>query len=536
VAGGRLDLGADLIEQAGGFLLVATEGAVRSRLLLQQLPEATIRRRPRLRLLQLMQQVLEDNGSGAMLEFERLEQHIRESETGADDPARFDLEIARCTMLMTAAEHTLRFSPWSVLDRARRLARSHASEDFRALGCTVPIEVFFLHRYGPAERCERRIREVEEVFANGAYTYNSPWIWAYHARSALARGDLTQAELRIRQSLQQDANFLKFRQGSLHRLVNSLLGHIAYLRGDIEIALEHFSSLVPVTPAWLLEVIYSGQVEIALCEFALGNVERAMALLEGARHLAFEENLPHLEVQAGASQVELLARLGDSKGAQALATQVKLAELWAIAQEPFALPWISVQALARASYFLHLSRGDADAAQATAASLLALARRSGHRLSELCANLMAARVLELKGRAANAQQELLRTLAIGAQTGATQIFMDFGAELITQIRKWLANTPNAEHAASAAWAQALLRNWEHRFRQRAQGLPANMLTPREIDVLGELAMDHTTKLIAKNLQLSPETVKHHLKAIFSKLDVRTRENAIHEARKRALIP
>lgn len=536
VAGGRLDMGADLIEEAGGFLLVANEGAVRSRLLLQQLPEATIRKRPRLRLLQLVQQVLEADPASAALEFERLEQQIREADTGPDDPARFDLEVSRCMMQMNPAEHHLRFSPWSVLEQARQLARTHAGLDQRPLGCTVPIEIFFLHRYGPVERCERRIREVEEVFASGAYTYNSPWIWTYHARSALARGDLEQAERDIRQSLQQDANFLNFRQGSLSRLVSSLLGHIARLRGETEAALEHFSAMAPWEPTRLLEVLHAGHVETALCEFALGHADRAMELLESARHLAFEENLPHLEVLAGAAQVELLARLGDVAGAQALAERVKLDELWALAQEPFALPWISVEALARASFFVQMGLGEAAAADGVAAALLAAARRSGHRLSELCAQLMAARAREAMGDAAGAQRALLQALALAARSGAIQPCLDFGAELVAQVRVWLSATPAGGHVPEVQWAQALVRTWEQRFRTRALGAAASPLTPREVDVLCELAKDHTTKLIAKNLLLSPETVKHHLKAIFSKLGVRTREDAILEARRRALMP
>jgi len=60
--------------------------------------------------------------------------------------------------------------------------------------------------------------------------------------------------------------------------------------------------------------------------------------------------------------------------------------------------------------------------------------------------------------------------------------------------------------------------------------------PREVDVRCELAGDHDTKLIAKNLMLSPETVKHHLKAIFAKLGVKSREDAFYEARRRALLP
>ena len=46
VAGGRLDLGASIIEAAGAIRLLANEGALRSGLLLQQLPEATLRDRP----------------------------------------------------------------------------------------------------------------------------------------------------------------------------------------------------------------------------------------------------------------------------------------------------------------------------------------------------------------------------------------------------------------------------------------------------------------------------------------------------------
>lgn len=65
---------------------------------------------------------------------------------------------------------------------------------------------------------------------------------------------------------------------------------------------------------------------------------------------------------------------------------------------------------------------------------------------------------------------------------------------------------------------------------------AGALTPRQLDVLCELAKDQTNKRIAKALMLSPETVKHHLKAIFSKLGTSKREDAVVEAHRRAVIP
>ena len=187
VAGGRLDVGADLIEEAGAFRLVATEGAVRLRLILEQLPDAVIRRRPRLRLVQMMQLALEGGTAGLVPEFERLEQQIRGADTGLEDATRFDLEIVRCTLQISASDSHLRFSPWAVLDQGLRLARAHSADDERPLACTVPIEIFFLHRYGPIDRCERRVREIEAISAHGAYGGNSPWISLYHARTAMAQ-------------------------------------------------------------------------------------------------------------------------------------------------------------------------------------------------------------------------------------------------------------------------------------------------------------------------------------------------------------
>ncbi len=527
VAGGRLDLGADLIEAAGAFRLIATEGEVRLRLMLEQLPDATIRRRPRLRLIQMMQMALEGGSPGLQPEFERLEQQIRDADTAAGDPARFDLEIVRCTMQIQASAQQLRFSPWSVLDQGTRLARAHAADDERLLACTVPIEIYFLHRYGPIDRCDRRVREMESVFAHGAYGGNSPWMSLYHARTALARGELARADRHIRLSLQQDANFLNYRQGSLNQLVLVLLAHVAYLRGELEAAREHFSS-IPASPIRLLEVLQGSHVESAFCEFALGHAERAMAQLQEARQLAFEENLPQLEALAGVAELELLGRLGDQRSMQAMAERIKLDELWQLAQEPFALPWVLVEGVARACFLLHLASGETARAADVARVLATLAQGSGHRLSELCAALMLA-------RATHDEAALRQALTLGEAAGVVQVFIDAGAELMAQMRGWL--QPQADPgSASSRWAGHLLEIWEQRFRARAQGAVASLLTPREVDVLCELAKDHATKQIAKNLLLSPETVKHHLKAIFAKLGVKSREDAILEARKRALMP
>ena len=61
------------------------------------------------------------------------------------------------------------------------------------------------------------------------------------------------------------------------------------------------------------------------------------------------------------------------------------------------------------------------------------------------------------------------------------------------------------------------------------------LTARQLDVLRELAKDRSNKRIGRALMLSPETVHHHLKAIYPKLGVNKREDAVAEACRRALL-
>jgi two-component system nitrate/nitrite response regulator NarP len=56
--------------------------------------------------------------------------------------------------------------------------------------------------------------------------------------------------------------------------------------------------------------------------------------------------------------------------------------------------------------------------------------------------------------------------------------------------------------------------------------PFETLTAREREVLGALAQGWTNEQISARLGISPNTVKHHLKVLFSKLDVPNRAAAV----------
>ena len=74
------------------------------------------------------------------------------------------------------------------------------------------------------------------------------------------------------------------------------------------------------------------------------------------------------------------------------------------------------------------------------------------------------------------------------------------------------------------------------FRGNETQLPplVERLTPRECDVLRHLATTMTSREMAQHLVISHNTMKTHLKAIYRKLGVVTRSQAINRARQRNL--
>jgi DNA-binding NarL/FixJ family response regulator len=61
------------------------------------------------------------------------------------------------------------------------------------------------------------------------------------------------------------------------------------------------------------------------------------------------------------------------------------------------------------------------------------------------------------------------------------------------------------------------------------GRAGDTLTARERNILLMISHGFSNKHVARALEISPETVKSHLKNIFSKLAVRTRSEAVFRA-------
>jgi DNA-binding NarL/FixJ family response regulator len=64
---------------------------------------------------------------------------------------------------------------------------------------------------------------------------------------------------------------------------------------------------------------------------------------------------------------------------------------------------------------------------------------------------------------------------------------------------------------------------------------AQLLTPREMDILWGIAKGFTYGELAERLQISKQTVPVHIRNIYRKLEANNRSEAVYEASRRGLI-
>lgn len=75
-----------------------------------------------------------------------------------------------------------------------------------------------------------------------------------------------------------------------------------------------------------------------------------------------------------------------------------------------------------------------------------------------------------------------------------------------------------------------------KFERNVAAVRSLGLTPRECEILEQLASGRSNKEMARVLAISPNTVKTHVARLYEKLEVRRRVQAVEKARSLALIP
>jgi len=320
----------------------------------------------------------------------------------------------------------------------------------------------------------------------------------------------------------------------------SLLAQIRYDQGRLDEAENLILDRVPLifTAAMLECVLSAGLVLVRIAE-CRGNLDRAYVLLEQMERLGRERGWGRLIAAALAERIRLY--VAEGRVAEGGACLDRLDELAARYVPTARCAWSDIRGyatLARAEFALAgqrprdsiaLLKALLDEAEAAQNHYLALRLTTELAIASFSAD-----------EPAQAATHFRRAVSMAAPSGIRQVILDQGRHvgpLLLRMQENLRRT--GTHPELLPYLESLLARWGERFqsepRSTAASGAAGSLSARERTILELIGQGKSNKEIARVLDITPETVKSHVKNLFLKLAVERRAQAVARAQGLGLV-
>ncbi|HXG29139.1 MAG TPA: LuxR C-terminal-related transcriptional regulator [Nevskiales bacterium] len=442
------------------------------------------------------------------------------------------------TMVRPCLNESAIYSPWVVGVAANILTYRH-------------IHTYQFDKVAPLQTWARDYQDRAQGLFSGVYGR------CFSGIAACWAGDLALGKKHFLDALVL-ARDTAGRQSHAARLAGALLGQLKYEANE----LEETEQLLQESRILGFE---GGVVDFYLATFIStcrlmvqkGDYAEASAILQEGEDTARHLRLDRLAMAVAGERVRLSLLVGDIRGAER--TLADFDGRFAGAEPPVA--GIAAQIwdyreMARAR--LLCEQGYPEQAVTILRTQSRRAQDSGRKYHEVAINVLLAIALDVAGQGADAEETLARTVADAVPRGIIRTFLDEGPRVVVILERLREKARRHQAAAGGlpefgASANLLVTTSRHPDRGLpllvASRAPAtsteygartrapfdDSLKRREIDIIRFLDQGRSNKEIARALGISVDTVKWYLKAIFCKLGVARRGQAIAEARRLRLL-
>lgn len=367
----------------------------------------------------------------------------------------------------------------------------------------------------------------------------------------LGHAELQQLHVAVAEQRFQEAMQLAERYASPRSIAAALcaplVAQLFYEQGRLEEAEALLLEHMPVidVAAFLDSVLVAYRIRVRIA-MARANVVQAHTLLDEAQALGQARRWNRLIAAALSERTRIF--LAEDRLVEAAACVTQLGRLACAGDDGTRTvsPEIeNYRDLGAACVALkrHLTR---EAVAALEASLARLARGHGHYLALRLRTLLALAWLHA-GERDRALQTFREVAKVAAPAGVYQSLLDQGPEIGPLLRLAREATPgyrennrenNREAQAVNAWLDRLLAGWQAQHEPKSPSrreAEREMLSARERNIVELIAQGQSNKEIARSLGITPETVKTHVKSVFTKLGVDKRAQAVSRAQALGLL-
>lgn len=314
------------------------------------------------------------------------------------------------------------------------------------------------------------------------------------------------------------------------------LSRALYERNQLLAAREHLNQATAQLEAWSLKrPIINTYVLLARVHQALGEPEQAGAWMDRAVAMVQKENLKQTFSQWEAERARMYLAQNNLSAVLDWAREVESTTTGALN------PVREFDHIVLAQVYLAQHRPDD--AERLLARLLPAAEAAGRMGRVIAMCVLQALAANPLGNEAEALATLEYALTLAEPEGYVRTFVDQGAPIRALLRRIV------QRGTAQVYVQRLLAAfpesdkavpWRGELEMAIHGssvVPAlrEPLSPRELEVLRQIAEGHSNQVIADTLVIAVSTVKRHINNIYGKLGVRSRTQALVRARELRLL-
>ena len=531
-------LAARIVDNSGGWRLIYEDKYDWVMNIFKRLGETAIVEFPRLFMADLILLVKRGMPQDALQRINDMHEETNGFEHWAGKPldhkVRIELELVRRLIL---GDYTDQPVSVATLSYARDCLKSISGDDC-ILRCLLhdALSSAYLDA-GLLDKADNHINLATSIYERSGFFYGAVYICFHRAKLHMerarlhdAREDLLKAEDITSRHL--DANFNIVANTSI------FLADVAFMQNRTDEARQLLGTAMDYIEkhdSWfdLYGRAYTTAAALALTTHGL---ETAGSVLDRARSVAAERNLPRLKQLSDLMEIKLLLQAARTARAAELADRINLAQHAARGTSPKNLsvyiPERATLVLAR----LYLMQHKPDKVLKLL-SPLAHTLRTQKRLRLLVeVSLLLARASYCLNDYKNTHTFLTGAIEIALHGEYTRPFFDEGKAIIEiHDRLHYGGFAKRQNRFYRSFLADINRAMEKQAQAVRQLLDKHDLTHKEYKVIKEMAKGHTNKEIASSLYITEDTVKYRLKQLFRKWQVTSRKAAVRMARDKSLV-
>jgi LuxR family maltose regulon positive regulatory protein len=426
------------------------------------------------------------------------------------------------------------------VERAREALEHLPADDLLTRGWAAMALALNLYQSGDVAAGDQALAETVAISRGTGDSHVAVLTLCNLAAVQTQRGQLLKAAATFRDALQlADEHAARAgRRLPVSGYAHTYLAKVLCEWNDLQAALHHVQEGIELCKQWGEPQLLTGaHMSLATVLQTHGDADGALDALHKAKQAASRISSWYA---ARVAPLEALIRLRQG--------DVPEASRWAVLQQNSMASyfdvfeyWFAQLTLAR----IDIAQGRFDQALESLAPLLEAAEAAGGERYVIESLALQAVALQAQGKLDQALTALERALTLAEPEGYVRTFIDEGAPMGTLLRQAQARGIQSNYVRKLL-AALEGETKDQRPLQVTEAAPPSLvdrpsspliepLSERELQVLRLLNTQLSSKRIAEQLFLSVNTVRSHIKSIYSKLDVHSRADAVRRAEELGLL-